>query len=83
MQLAFANSVESPLFQTSESSSDTLTKIQVDTTREIRYVSMEVSIGVWYTGIRLYDESKDTIIDIEWYEDPDAEWTPMQEVQSD
>ena len=85
MQLVFANGVESPLFETEGALDNTLNTIEVDPTKEIRFVSMKVSSGAWYSGIRFYSQDQagivEALVDTEW--SSDGEWTLMQKVPSD
>ena len=76
--MVFKNENISPLFEVSSTSSETVRTISIDSSREIRYVSMRTKWKYPYTGLRLYDESENIIVDKSWVGEGD--WSPLQMV---
>jgi len=78
--MSFENGVKTPLFEMGNSSIGTLKTIQVDTTHEIRYVSIRIEKTYKYTGLRLYDDEEVKLVNESWLESGD--WTRMQRIPS-
>ena len=58
--------------------------IVIDTTEKIRSVSMLIYNGVYYEGLRFYDETNDRpIVDVKWNEPPMGKWTEPQLIPDD
>ena len=74
IQFLFENGKESPLFGMASSNDDSLKTINIDTTREIRYVNMRVEKSYKYTGLRFADLNNITIVEESWVDS--GEWTP-------
>ena len=55
IQLVFSNGVESPLYASDSSASDTLKTIHINSVRKIAYVSMKIDEGIKFDGLRFYD----------------------------
>ena len=82
--MVFANGLESPLFETNEAKEkDALKSLKVDTSRQIRLVSMKVDAGRYYHGIRFADYQNRNIANATWYEDDWGEWTNLEEIPED
>ena len=82
IQLVFANGVETPLFEAEDAPNETLQVIDIDQTREIRYVRMKLYYGIYYTGLWLIDDTGETIVKDVWFDvgsDLDI-WMPQQEI---
>ena len=84
LQLRFMNGEETPLY---EAVSDdelplSLERVNIDTSQEIRYVSMKVHAFQYY-GIRFYDETQKKIVSKTFWNDKLSYWTSLQEVPSD
>ena len=73
IQLYFKNGNESPLFGVSSSVNDDVQTIDIDTSRDIRYVSAKIKGRYPYTGLRFYGADKTIITEYSW--DVDGEWT--------
>ena len=54
------------MFEADTATSDVERTVQVDTEREIAYMSMRMDSGVKFDGMRLYDESANFILDVTW-----------------
>ena len=67
------------MFEASSASDETLQTTLVDTTAEIRYVSMRIHTHL-YTGLRFF-ALNDLTLDMTWYDA--GEWTPLQAVPAD
>ena len=77
IQLYFKNGNESPMFGVSSSSDHTLQTIDIDTTRDIRYVSVKIKGRYPYTGLRFLGENEQLITEYSW---DDGKWTSPQEI---
>ena len=76
--MIFENGNQSPFFQVSATTDEQLKTIPVNTNRDIRYVSMRIKNKYPYTGLRLYDQANNIIVDESW-EDV-GEWTELREI---
>ena len=65
----------SPLFEDCCNKGRDLQRIEVDTTERVRYISMRMRRGRYYTGIRLYTDDMDYIVDKTWDENNYDPWT--------
>ena len=50
---------------TAKEEDNTLRKLQVDTTKNIRYISLKVKLGKFYDGLKLLDENQEEIVAID------------------
>ena len=80
MQMVFSNGLESPLFETAASADNQLKSLAIDTSRDIRLISMLVDSGRYYHGIRFADANNKIISEVTWYDQDWGVWTPLQEV---
>ena len=74
------------MFEASSASTEkTMLITLVQPSPEVRFVSFKTLNGFWYSGMRLYDDDKEFIVDKTWNPDEyDIEkWTPLQEVPSE
>ena len=81
MQLKFSGGVESPFFQkdvVEEQGTDGVQKIEIDTTRKIRSVSMFVRDNQYLHGLRLEDEEGKTFVDEVWYTSINNKWVTYE-----
>ena len=67
------------MFEADTATSDVERSIQVDTDREIAYLSMRIDSGVKFDGIRLYDGAMNYIVDVTWnsYTSPSSKWSDL------
>ena len=67
------------MFEADTTTSDVERTIQVDTEREIAYLSMRIDSGVKFDGIRLYDEAMNYIVDVTWnsWPSPTSKWSDL------
>ena len=68
IQLFFTEGFISPLFQTKNAQDNEVKSILVDTTKQIRSISLLIYTGVYYEGIRLFDEQGNAVVDVQWNE---------------
>ena len=70
------------MFEADTATSDVERSVQVDTGREIVYMSMRIDSGVKFDGIRLYDESANFIIDLTWNKwiSPTSKWSVLHKI---
>ena len=70
IQFGFTNGLESPLFETSDPKNkdalEEVKKIKIDTSRQIRQVSMKVWNGYAIMGLRMTDEEGNYVVDLNW-----------------
>ena len=66
IQLFFSEGFISPLFQTAGAEDNEVKSILVNTTKRIRSLSLLIYTGVYYEGIRLFDEQGNVIEDVTW-----------------
>ena len=66
IQLVFSSGIQTPLFEPDAAYYDELNKIELDTSRTIRFISLRYN-SVAYEGLRFYDEEKDYILDLTWH----------------
>ena len=62
---------KTPLFETDmtfKEEENTLKSLKVDTSRQIRYMSMKVVLGKFYDGLKLLDENQEEILKIDFYQ---------------
>ena len=71
--------MQTPLFESDAAQWDKLYTKEIDTTRTIRYISLRFN-DVAYEGLRLYDESKDFILDLTWHLSPKGEWSELEKI---
>ena len=58
--------------------------IVIDSTEKISSVSMLIYYGVYYEGLRFYDETNDRpIVDVKWNDSPMGKWTEPQAIPDD
>ena len=50
---------------TAKEEDNTLRKLQIDKTKNIRYISLKVKLGKFYDGLKLLDENQEEIIAID------------------
>ena len=62
VQFIFGSNNQCPLFATIESESTSLQRVDIDTSKQIKYVSMNV-YGSYYAGLKLLDEQEEAIVD--------------------
>ena len=64
IQLGFENGYTSPFFDAQDYNPEftRVNKLEFDTSKEIRYVTMLVNSGVWYYGIAFYDDDYQPIV---------------------
>ena len=62
IQFIFSENTQCPLFQTPESESTIEQTIDLDTSKTVKYVSMNV-YGSYYAGLRLLDDKGEYIVD--------------------
>ena len=74
--MEFANQESSPFFEIADTENDFEASMDLDTSIKIRYVSMEVRGGLFYTGIRFFDEVGSLIANHTWSESIEAKETP-------
>ena len=80
LQLHFLNGESTPLFEVEDAGPETeLVTVGIDPTETIRYISMKM-YGFNYYGIRLYNERKLSILEINFWDFRYAEWTDLQEI---
>ena len=68
----------SPLFEDCCNKGRDLRKYEIDTSERVRYVSMRMKGGRYYTGIRLYNDDMDFILDETWNDINSDPWTDPQ-----
>ena len=80
MQLKFSGGGESPFFQkdATRHGEDGVQKIEIDTTKKIRSISMFVRFGQYLQGLRLEDEEGKTFVDEEWFDDKTCKWVTYE-----
>ena len=78
MQLSFGNGATHSMFEVSSANNDMLRIVDVETNRQIRYVSMRIKWRYAYTGLRFYETQDQLILDQTWEDVGD--WTPLQEI---
>ena len=68
LQLVFTNGMSSDLYETSEAKEreSDLKTIQIDTSKEIRQVSMKIWNGFAIKGLRLTDGDGNNLINLNW-----------------
>ena len=74
--MEFANQESSPFFEIADTENDYVASIDLDTSIKIRYVSMEVRGGLYYTGINFFDEVGSQIANLTWSESTETKETP-------
>ena len=79
--MGFTNGIKSTLVRARNSGGDPDYTFQIDSTRDIRFVSFQIDRGTYYTGLRLYDDEYRIIIDDTWLSD--GTWAPMQKIPAD
>ena len=55
----------------------------MDTARRIKSVSLLIYTGVYYEGIRLFDDQGNTIVDEKWNEREMGQWSEPQIISED
>ena len=70
------------MFEADTATSDVERSVQVDTDREIAYMSMRIDSGVKFDGIRLYDEFANFIVDVTWnkWASPTSKWSILHKI---
>ena len=79
IQLVFSNGVESPMYATDSSATDTLKTIHINSVRQIGYLSVKIDDGIKFDGLRLYDKQMTYIADVTWNSmpSPTSTWTDL------
>ena len=83
LQMYFANGNTSPFFEIEETGGDVEGQLEIDTSKEIGYVSMGLRGGLMYTGITFYDKEGTKLSNYTWSEAENALETPKYEIPSD
>ena len=78
--MIFENGESSPFYELEDSDADIYVSLEIDTTREIKAVSMGLRGGLVYTGISFYDDSGEVIAFLKWSDDELAKETPSYQI---
>ena len=78
--MLFLNGESSPYYEVKNTEGDLEGSMEIDESREIRFVSMGLRGGLMYTGITFYDEAGDVIATQTWSENEFTKETPKYEI---
>ena len=69
---------ETPLFSTDDTKLGFWETVEVEPTKEIRFISMLMDYnGYFFEGIRLLDSKKRAIVDETWDHNPNGTWSEL------
>lgn len=69
---------ETPLFSTGDTKLGFWETVEVEPTKEIRFISMLMDYNVYFfEGIRLLDSNKRAIVDETWDHNPNGTWSEL------
>ena len=66
----------SPFFEVEDTAGDYEGSLEIDTDKDIRFVSMGLRGGLFYTGIKFFDARRLLIANYTWSNNTDAIETP-------